>query len=857
MGLLTDPSPSTSPGGDLYLIDTMGYIFRAFHALPPLSNSRGQPTQAVLGFINMLRKLLAEAHPAQIAAVFDLAGPTFRDTRFAGYKATRAPMPETLGPQLPYIRQALEAFRVPILQSEGFEADDVIGTVALQAAAAGAAVVVVSSDKDLLQLVNGGVRVYNPSRDAWLDAAAVEAKLGVKPEQVADLLALRGDSVDNIPGAPGIGEKGAQMLIARFGSVEQALEHAAEVESKRYRESLQNFREQILLSKELATIHTGVPIAYTPGAWLRQEPDREACRALYTDLEFHHLLRGLGDGVDAAPAAVAAAATPAAGAAELEQFLAATAEEPVALAWGDPHAAPEMGLAAARGAWRFGSGEFPQLPPSLAAALAHPERRWQFEDAKAARARLRELALPVPGLDPDRIDDVLLLGYVADPTRGSYEVAVPAGADAGAVAAAVAVQAARLHASVGASAAYRELDLPLIAVLEDMEAHGIRVDPAPLTQLSKDLERRGLECQEQVFALAGERFNLSSPQQLAAVLFDRLGLPAPARRGKSKSRSTAVDVLEDLAGHEIIPPILEFRQLSKLKATYVDALPQAIDPATGRVHTTFTIAGAATGRLSSSNPNLQNIPVRTELGREIRAAFVAEPGYCLLAADYSQIELRLLAHFSQDALLLAAYRGNDDIHRLTAAEVFGVPPMLITGEHRRRAKAVNFGIVYGLSAFGLARQLGIPQAEAAKFIQRYFERYAGVRTYLDRTLEQARKTGSVATLFGRTRPIPNLDARNPALRGFAERTAVNTPLQGTAADLIKLAMIRLHPRLAPLGARLLLQVHDELVLEVPEAAVAPAAALVREVMEGVAKLDVPLRVELGVGENWRDLEELN
>jgi len=851
MRLLTVSSPTPATGGDLYLIDTMGYIFRAFHALPPLSNSRGQPTQAVLGFINMLRKLLAEAQPAQIAAVFDLAGPTFRDTRFAGYKATRAPMPETLGPQLPYIRQALDAFRVPILQAEGFEADDVIGTVARQAAAAGAAVVVVSSDKDLLQLVNGAVRVYNPSRDAWMDAAAVEAKLGVKPEQVADLLALRGDSVDNIPGAPGIGEKGAQMLIARFGSVEQALEHAAEVESKRYRESLQNFREQILLSKELATIHTEAPVDYTPGAWPRQEPDAEACRALFTEMEFHHLLHALG----AAPAGVAtviAAATSQASAADLEQFLAATADEPVAVALGDPNAEPELGLAAAGAAWRVGRSEF----SPLAIALAHPGRRWQFEDAKAARARLRELALPVPELDPDRIDDVLLLGYVADPTRGNYEVAVPAGSDAGAVAAAVAMQAARLHASVGASAAYRELDLPLIAVLEDMEAQGIRVDPEPLARLSKDLERRGLECQEQVFALAGERFNLSSPQQLAAVLFDRLGLPAPPRRGKSKSRSTAVDVLEDLAGHEIIPPILEFRQLSKLKATYVDALPQAIDPATGRVHTTFTIAGAATGRLSSSNPNLQNIPVRTELGREIRAAFVAEPGYRLLAADYSQIELRLLAHFSQDELLLAAYRGNDDIHRLTAAEVFGVPPMLITDEHRRRAKAVNFGIVYGLSAFGLARQLGIPQAEAAKFIQRYFERYAGVRTYLDRTLEQARKTGSVATLFGRTRPIPNLDARNPALRGFAERTAVNTPLQGTAADLIKLAMIRLHPRLAPLGARLLLQVHDELVLEVPEAAVAPAAALVREVMEGVAKLDVPLRVELGVGENWRDLDAL-
>lgn len=825
----------------------MGYIFRAFHALPPLSNSRGQPTQAVLGLVNMLRKLLSEAQPARIAAVYDMAGPTFRDAQFADYKATRAPMPETLAPQLPYIRQALEAFRIPILEAEGFEADDVIGTIARQAAAAGENVVVVSSDKDLLQLVGGPIRVYNPSRDAWLDAPAVEAKLGVKPEQVPDLLALLGDHVDNIPGAPGIGDKGARQLIARFGSVEEALDHAAEVEGKRYRESLQNNREQILLSKQLATIHTGAPVTFSPGAWPRQEPDPEACRALFAELEFHHLLHSLGE-----PPAPTAASTPEATATQLTAFLAATEATPVAMAFATDDLRPEIGLASGDTAWRAGEDQF----AGLATALADPERRWQFEDVKSARARLRQLQLPLPELNPDHMDDALLLGYAADPTRANYAVATVAGADTGQQARSLAALATRLRATAGDSRAYRELDLPLIPVLEAMEASGIRVDPAPLAVLSQDLERRCIECQEQVFTLAGTRFNLNSPPQLADVLFNKMGLPAPPRRGKTKSLSTAQDVLEELTGHEVIPPILEFRQLSKLKATYVDALPQAIRPATGRVHTTFTIAGAATGRLSSSNPNLQNIPIRTELGREIRAAFVADPGYRLLAADYSQIELRLLAHFSQDPLLLAAYRGNADIHKLTAAEVFGVPPMLITDEHRRRAKAVNFGIVYGLSAFGLARQTGISQAEAAQFIRRYFERYAGVRAFIDRTLEQARHTGSVSTLFGRTRPIPNLDARNPALRGFAERTAVNTPLQGTAADLIKLAMIRLHPRLATHGAHLLLQVHDELVLEVPEAAVIPVAALVRDVMENVAELAVPLRVEIGVGANWRDLEDL-
>ncbi|MGH9393132.1 MAG: DNA polymerase, partial [Terriglobales bacterium] len=413
----------------------------------------------------------------------------------------------------------------------------------------------------------------------------------------------------------------------------------------------------------------------------------------------------------------------------------------------------------------------------------------------------------------------------------------------------------RLAASAQ-EAVYADLDLPLVPVLESMEATGVRMDPAPLAALSLELERRCLARQEEVFALAGARFNLNSPQQLADVLFDKLGLPAPPRSGKSKARSTAQEVLEELSGYPVVPPILEFRQLAKLKSTYVDALPPLLRPDSGRLHTTFILTGSATGRLASINPNLQNIPIRTELGRQIRAAFVPDPGQVLLSADYSQIELRLLAHFSQDPLLLEAYRGDGDIHRLTAAEVFGVPPLMITDEHRRRAKAVNFGIVYGLSAFGLARQLGIPQAEAARFIKRYFERYAGVRAFIEQTLAAARSAGLVRTLSGRVRPIPNLDARNPALRGFAERTAINTPLQGTAADLIKLAMIRLHPRLPQLGARLLLQVHDELVFEVPAAQARALAALAREVMEGVAELAAPLRVEIGAGPNWRDLEPL-
>ena len=848
-------APPPLPRGQLYLIDTMGYIFRAFHALPPLSNARGLPTQAVLGVVNMVRKLAQEAQPAALAAVFDLAGPTFRDQRFAAYKATRAAMPETLAPQLPYIRRALEALRVPILEFAGYEADDVIATLARRAAAAGGRVVVVSSDKDLLQLVDDRILVFNPGQNLVLDAAQVEAKLGVRPSQVADYLALRGDSVDNIPGAPGIGEKGAQQLIARFGSVEQALDHAAEVERKSYREALQNFREQILLSKELATLHSEVPVPYTPEAWQRQEPDLEACRELFTELEFTHLLQGLG----AAPPPVLAPPSPRLDSAGLRQLLGEDPNVPLALALPPEGAA---GLASESAAGLLD----PELLPALAPALADPARHWRWHESKPLRAELRRRGLPLPELRADRVADVSLLAYLDDPTQSAYgheavarRLGLPTAAgDAGQTACGIAAAAAALCPRIEASGqwpVYRDLDLPLVPVLEAMEAAGVKLDPAPLQALSLELERRCSLCQDQVFALAGERFNLNSPQQLAQVLFDKMGLPAPQRRGKTKVFSTAQDVLEDLAAFPVVKPILEYRQLAKLKSTYVDALPPLIRPSTGRLHTTFVLAGSATGRLASTNPNLQNIPIRTEIGRQIRAAFVAEPGHRLLAADYSQIELRLLAHFSQDPLLLAAYRAGDDIHRLTAAEVFGVPPLMITDEHRRRAKAVNFGIVYGLSAFGLARQLGIPQAEAAKFIKLYFERYAGVKAYIARVLEEARGRGRVQTLFGRVRPIPNLDSRNPALRGFAERTAINTPLQGTAADLIKLAMIRVYPRLAPLQARLLLQVHDELVFEVPADRTAALAAVVRQEMEHVAELSVPLRVEIGEGLNWRDLED--
>lgn len=851
------------PAADLYLIDTMGYIFRAYHAMPRLSNSRGVPTQAVLGFTNMLRKLLVQADPPALAAAFDLAGPTFREAEFAAYKAQRPAMPEDLGPQLPLIRRVLEAYNIPILESPAYEADDIIGTLARQAAAAGRRVVIVSSDKDMLQLVNERICVLIPTRgDLLCGPAEVEQMLGVRPEQVPDLLALRGDSVDNIPGAPGIGEKGARDLIQRFGAVENALAHAAEVERKTYRESLANNADQVRLSLRLATIHTDAPVALDWEQLRRRDPDLEACRALFTELEFSALLRSL-DAAEPAPAPAAApaetAATPAS-AAEVAAFLASRPSGPWALAVQD-----DGGLEIGDGvrAWRLApDSDCEPLDAAWRQSAAGAE--WRVFDLKATQRALGKLRLP--RLPESQVQDAQLYAYLLDPTQPAASLAAVAQRRWGqplseAPASALFRLAGELRPeaeAAGLGRCYLELDRPLAAVLEDMEDAGIALDPAAVAELAAELEKECVRLEAAIFGLAGGRqFNINSPKQLGEVLFEHLQLPAPNRRGKTKSLSTAQDVLEELAGSfEITARVLEYRQVSKLKSTYADALPKLLDPVDGRLHTTFSQVGSATGRLSSSNPNLQNIPVRTEAGRRIRAAFFPAPGFLLVAADYSQIELRLLAHFSGDPLLAEAFRQGTDVHAQTAAQVFGLAPEAVGPEHRRRAKAVNFGIIYGLSAFGLARQLGIPQAEAAGFIARYFERYAYVRAFIDDTLANARREGEVRTWFGRRRPIPDLQSRNPNLRGFAERTAVNTRLQGTAADLMRLAMIRVWRRLQGTPARLLLQVHDELVIEAPAQRAAEFGALLREEMEGVAALSVPLTAEAGAGPNWRDIEPL-
>ena len=907
----------------------MSFIFRAYHAMArqrPMSTKKGLPTAAIYVFVNMLRKLRDDFSPQYLAAVFDPAGRTFRDDQaeavtsirkfdiktqtfteveYKGYKANRAAMPEDLAQQVPYIRRALEAYRIPILEVPRFEADDVIGTLARKAAEAARPVYVVSSDKDMMQLVNDKVHILNPPKDNLIcDAATVEEILGVPPERVVDVMALRGDAIDNIPGAPGIGDKGSVDIIKRFGTVEQALERAAEVEKKTYRESLQNNREAILFSKSMATIDTNVAIELDVDSMRVGEPDVDALRGLFTELEFTSLLKELLPVVEVAEGDYREAKS----AADVEQVIQAVScegslavavekQERATVGEGKeneendqengaqgnendaqlslmtqsdmevaPTAAATCRLAISSSAGSAVTVQLDAGEPAekLRSALENADLAKAIHDYKAATHALAPFGITLAGVR----HDPMLYSYLLDPTYSSHELSEVALrrfnlklsgelSEAADITGRLTTALGSEVEQAGLTKLYEEIDLPLVPVLARMEAAGVKIDTHALSRMSTELAREIAAQEKEIHEAAGVEFNVGSPKQLGDVLFNRMNLPKPVKYGKGRTISTAVDVLEELAeNHPIARMVLDYRQLTKLKSTYVDALPALINPATGRVHTTFDQTGTATGRLSSANPNLQNIPIRTELGRGIRAAFIAEPGCVLLTADYSQIELRLLAHFSRDPLLVEAYRRGDDIHTLTASQVFGVPPLMVTPDHRRQAKVVNFGIVYGLSPFGLSQNLGIEPGEAKQFISNYFQTYSGVRAFIDRTLEQARRDLKVSTLFGRVRPIADINSKNANQRGFAERTAVNTPLQGTAADLIKIAMIRIDAALRDRGlkSRMTLQVHDELVFEVPENEIETMQSLVREHMEGAHKLAVPLLVEMGIGKNWRDLE---
>ena len=922
--------PTTEAKPPIFLLDSMSFIFRAYHAMQrqrPMSTRHGVPTAATYVFVNMINKLRRDFSPHYFAAIFDTMTPVFRDERakamtsvrkfniktqqfeevaYEGYKANRTEMPADLAQQLPYIRRALEAFHIPIIQYEGFEADDVIGTLAHKAEGVGHKVYIVSNDKDMLQLVTEHVLVLNPVKDNLvLDRAAVEQTLGVPPERVIDVMALRGDSIDNIPGAPGIGDKGSVELIQQFGSLEAALDQANEVKRKSYRESLQNNRENILLSKELVTIHCSVPVDLELARMETQEPDVAAARALFNELEFTTLLKELAPAIDAAHAELIIAPTDE----DYAKFF-SIAQQGFSIAV-DVTFLEALTEQVSESQAEAVEDEAPMLRNlSLLDAVADAERveaageREHFVAVSAEEGRALRLALTsetgarlktlledasVPktvhdlkatmrSLENHGIaianvrDDLMLYSYLINPTHATHRLAdVVARFTSNPLSETgerqLPEQAAAIHAlvpvmrtdveAIKAVAVYETIDLPLVSVLLAMERTGVRIDVSVLAGLAENLNAEMSQVSEQIFEQAGQRFNLNSPKQLGEVLFNKMKLPKPLKYGKGKVVSTAQDVLEELALHHPVPAqVLAYRQLAKLKSNYVDSLPLLAD-SDGRVHTTFNQVGTATGRLSSTNPNLQNIPIRTEKGREIRAAFIAAPGRVLLSADYSQIELRLMAHFSDDPLLVQAYQAGQDIHTLTASEVFGVPPMSMSKETRNRAKAVNFGIVYGISPFGLAANLNIPQAEARLYIETYFARYAGVRQFIDRLLEETRATQQVRTLFGRVRPIPDIQSRNPNLRGFAERTAVNTPLQGTAADMIKIAMIRIDQKLRTqnLQTKMTLQVHDELLFDVPEEEIEAASALVKQEMENVIKLNVPIVVDVGIGQNWRDLKK--
>jgi DNA polymerase I len=872
----------------IFLIDAMSFIFRAYHAMARqrgMSTRKGLPTAAIYVFVNMLRKLRDDFSPHYLAAVFDVAAPTFRDQQFKDYKANRSEMPGDLAQQIPFIRRALNGYRIPILEVPGFEADDVIGTLATKAVAEGRKVYVVSSDKDMLQLVNDHVQVLNPPKDNLIcDAKKVEEILGVPPERVVDIMALRGDSIDNIPGAPGIGEKGSVELIQRFGSLETALDHAAEVERKTYRESLQNNRAQILMSKELVTIKCDVDIELEVEKMHPGEPDIESLRSLFTELEFTSLLKELlpvaeapaGNYREAASAAdvesaIRSVAPGAALAIAVEAEVAVPEPEPdeddqnellpLTSAAQTPTKARAIAISAEVGSALTISAES-GARQSLNSVISDENLPKAIHDWKTASHVLEGTSFA--GIK----HDTKLYSYLLDPTYSSHRLAEVALrrfnlklggslAETADITGRLATMLRKEVEEAGLLKLYDEIDLPLVPVLTRMEQAGVAIDRAALDKMSKRLEVEIEAKAQEIYECCGSEFNINSPKQLGDVLFNRLNLPKPVKYGKGKTISTAVDILEELAASHKAPKlVLEFRQLAKLKSTYIDALPALLNSGTRRLHTTFDQTGTATGRLSSANPNLQNIPIRTELGREIRAAFTAAPGCLLLAADYSQIELRLLAHFAKDPLLVEAFRRGDDIHTLTASQVFGVPPLMVTADHRRQAKVVNFGIVYGLSPFGLSQNLGIETSEAKKYIDAYFDKYRGVRAFIDRTLDETRRNGYVKTVFGRIRPIPDINSKNYNLRGFAERTAVNTPLQGTAADLIKLVMIHIDTAILErrLKSRMTLQVHDELVFEVPEEEIDTMRALVREQMESVHPIAVPLLVEIGVGKNWRDLE---
>jgi DNA polymerase I len=823
----------------LLIIDGMSQAYRAYFATPPLSTTQGIPTNAVYVFVTMLKRVLQKYPPEYIAVALDSSAPTLRHAQYEAYKATRKKMPPDLAEQIPYIRQFCAAMRIPVLAIPGYEADDIIATLSTKAVEKGLHPLVVTLDKDLYQLVDTTLVLNTSKDDLLIDREKVKELFGVMPEQIPDLLGLWGDTSDNVPGAPGIGEKTARELIERFGSIEACLDRAAEVKNARQRTSLQENRDQILLSKKLVTVDRDVPLDINWDEFVMQQPDRGALMPLLKELEFTALIKDyLQEDTTPATEIVQQDGMPAVG-------------EMVFL---DVHG-DRLSV------WT-GSGSVSSVPldARLATLLTNTAIRKVVYDVKNTILQLRACGLEL--VPP--YDDVLLMAYLLNPNRGKYELTeIVFDAFGQAMTGDRTPWIQKLYEHFQPQVArqtedvYRTIEIPLCSVLAGIEKTGICINRDVLDKMSVEMGAQLDDLTRRIYAGAGCEFNLNSPKQLGEVLFEKMNLPQPKKLKKSGQYSTAVEVLEELAQtYELPKLLLEYRQFSKFKSTYVDAIPPLIDPITGRLHTILNQTVAATGRLSSSNPNLQNIPVRTALGRRIRGAFIPERDWWFVSADYSQVELRIVAHLSGDPGFVEAFMAGEDIHRRTAAEVLGIPIDMVSPDQRERAKAVNFGIVYGQTPYGLAQQLGISNEEAADFISRYFARYQGVQQYMSDTLSSTRDTGVTRTLFGRLRQHPEINSKNGLRRSMAERTAINSPIQGTAADIIKLAMIRIADDLLreKLRTRMVLQVHDELIFEVPEDELF-IKDRIRQQMQDVIALKVPLTVNLKQGRDWQNLQK--
>ena len=890
---MPDPRPR------IYLIDSSSFIFRSFFALPNLTSPSGVPTGAVLGFCNMIFRLLEEAQPDYMAALGDTAEPTFRSEIYPEYKANRPPAPEDLVPQFPLVDRAAQGFRLASIKQAGVEADDLIATYTRLAVDAGLDVTIVSTDKDLMQLVGDHVCLMDTMKDLTLDAAAVEKKFGVTPAQLGDYLALCGDASDNVPGVPGVGPKTAVKLLTRFGDLETVLASVEEVSGKKLKQNLTEFADQARLSRRLVALKMDCDTPVNMEGLRRQELDNVALTELFTELGFTRLLARLGGEENPEVIHRGAYRTVLTDAAlqEVLQLVEAAGACAVDVETSDLDAVKAR-LVGISLAWAGGEAAYIPLAhdylgspnqlgsehvlAALTPMLTDPAMAKYGQNFKYDWIVLKQHGVDVQGVT----FDPMLASYVLDAGRNSHgldalardhldhtmlgfkEVAGKGGSfsmvevdvateyaaeDADVTHRLTGLLGARLARDADLERLFNEVEMPLWPVLARMELTGVHLDAACLMRLSMEVEAELYKLETEIQAQASWPVNINSPKQLQKLLFEDLGL-TPGRKTKT-GYSTDADTLADLAlEHPIAEQIEAFRTLAKLKNTYIDTLPALINPRTGRVHTSYNQAVAATGRLSSSDPNLQNIPIRTPLGRQIRAAFTAPEGRVLLSADYSQVELRVLAHLSGDPLLLAAFRDGEDVHRRTAAEVFGIPPEEVTGEQRRVAKAVNFGVIYGQTDWGLSRQLRVPREIAHRYIESYFQRYAGVQTFMEQTLERARETEVVQTLLGRKRPVPDINNKRHNLRMYAERMVRNTPIQGTAADMMKLAMLRVDRRLAKdgLDAPMILTVHDELIFEVSPDDVEALKSLVTEEMGGVMELDVPLKVDTGVGANWTE-----